>query len=297
MQSMSKTKSNSKRRSQLGQKKTKKVIKDQELIVIDENKGLIFEDEETLFKYFDSAIVKVETIYDQNRQKSDFTDEEQLSLEKYMEQALDQPDQIWKDETLTEEFPIFYFFKKIKLPKQEFTYICICYLEQEELVPTFVLSHFPTKDQAMIKKYQTQELIYDVQFEKVKDASVEGDALGEGDTLAFGLFRSMMILRTEKDIPQSDFSQFADLREECIENPDEIWKKTDGEGHSLVTFVKEFSEHSTKDLFYLAVTLEEPESQVHTLLFSFPTTDSSLVDRYRQGENLQAEEIVQESSH
>jgi hypothetical protein len=36
---------------------------------------------------------------------------------------------------------------------------------------------------------------------------------------------------------------------------------------------------------------------VHSLLFSFPTSDTYLLDRYRQGENLQAEEVVQESSH
>lgn len=32
-------------------------------------------------------------------------------------------------------------------------------------------------------------------------------------------------------------------------------------------------------------------------MFSFPTNDESLVDRYRHGENLHAEEVVQESSH
>ncbi|NQZ19758.1 MAG: peptidase, partial [Bdellovibrionales bacterium] len=35
----------------------------------------------------------------------------------------------------------------------------------------------------------------------------------------------------------------------------------------------------------------------HALLFSFPTSDETLVDRYRHGENLQADEVIQESSH
>ncbi|MBO9668798.1 MAG: peptidase, partial [Bdellovibrio sp.] len=66
----------------------------------------------------------------------------------------------------------------------------------------------------------------------------------------------------------------------------------------LVCFIKEFPDHETaKDLTYIAVTQEDEETNVHSLLFSFPTTDSTLADRYRQGENLQAEEVSQESSH
>lgn len=277
--------------------KPRKLIKDKDLIVIDESKGLIFENEDALYGYFKSAIEQVESSIEKEREDSDFSDEEQKKFEKYLDQVLDEPDQIWHDDSLGTEFPLYYFIKRIEKQKTSFEYIAICYMNQEDHVPTFVLSHFATKSPILTKKYRKKELIYDVAIENVRDASIDGDALGDGDELALGLFQSMMVLRSEKDILQSDFAKFGDLREECIEHPDEIWKKTDTEGHGLVTFIKEFSEHSTKDLYYVAVTLEDPQSQVHSLLFSFPSTDESLVDRYRQGENLQAEEVVQESSH
>lgn len=120
----------------------------------------------------------------------------------------------------------------------------------------------------------------------------------EGDPLAVGLYKAMMKVRTEKDIPQEKFQDFADLREDTIESADEIWRKTDTEGHVLVSFIKEYPDHEeVKDLVYVAVTQEDEETNVHSLLFSFPTNDEALVDRYRQGENLQAEEVSQESSH
>ena len=275
----------------------KKSTKDEDLIVIDESKGLIFENEDSLFAYFEPAIEKIELEYESNFQETDFDQDEQKKLEITLDETLDQPDQIWKDESFTSEFPVYYFIKKVAGRDGDFDYIAVCYMDQDEHIPTFVLSHFPTKDANLAKHYKRTELIYDILLEDVRDASVDGDALGDGDELAMGLFQSMMVLRTEKDITQDHFLNYANLREECIEHPDEIWKKTDSEGHGLVTFIKEFSEHETKNLYYVSVTLEDSQTQVHTLLFSFPSTDETLVDRYRQGENLQAEEVTQESSH
>jgi hypothetical protein len=277
--------------------KTKKRSKAEELIVIDESKGLIFENDNALYGYFKPAIDQVETDLEKNRGESDFTDDELKDLEKHLDDVLDLPDQIWQDDSTGSEFPLHYFIKKIDGKEPSFDYIAICYMNQEDHVPTYVLSHFATKSALLTKKYRRKDLVYDVAVENVREASVEGDALGDGDELALGLYQAMMVVRAEKDILQTEFSKYSELREETIEHPDEIWKKTDTEGHGLVTFIKEFSEHATKDLHYVAVTLEDSQSQVHSLLFSFPTTDITLVDRYRQGENLQAEEVVQESSH
>ena len=69
-------------------------------------------------------------------------------------------------------------------------------------------------------------------------------------------------------------------------------------GNVLVTFVRQIDDHPDEtNLYYLVVTLEDTPSNSHSLLFSFPTKDVSLVERYRQGENLQADEVIHESSH
>jgi len=280
--------------------KTKKPASpsEKEYIIVDEAAGLIFESEKDLFGYFQDAINKLESEYQSLRSAEDFTDEEQINREHYLEVTLDEPDEVWMDEKTMEEFAIYHFIKNITEGSDSFTYVAVAYVSSEDEYPTFVFIHFPTKDTRVAQNYQRGELVYDKTFEQVSEGVIEGDALGEGDPLAMGLYLAMLKVRGEKDIPQDKFKDFASLREETIESADEIWRKNDLDGNVLVSFIKEFPDHEdVKDLTYIAVTQEDEDSNVHSLLFSFPTTDRTLVDRYRQGENLQADEVSQESAH
>lgn len=271
---------------------------EKEYIIIDETNGLIFENEADLFGYFEQNIRTLEEEYQSVRSEEDFTDEEQLGLQDYLESTLDEPDEIWQDTKTFPELPIHHFVRSFEVGDQVFHYVAIAYVTSEDSYPSFVFIHFPTKDLRVLQNYQRGDLVYDKKYEYVQDGAIDGDALGEGDPLSMGLYIAMMKVRGEKDIDQSKFRDFADLREDTIENADEIWRKNDLEGNVLVTFIKEYPDHETvKDLTYIVVTQEDDTSNVHSLLFSFPTNDNTLVDRYRQGENLQAEEVVQESSH
>lgn len=290
---MSKLKTRSKSKSRA----TKKATPEKEYIVIDEAAGLIFETEEDLFGYFSQSIQTLEDEYQSVRSNEDFTDQEQLDLETYLESLLDEPDEIWQDSQTFEDMVVHHFIRSFEVGGQVFHYIAVTYVTPEDSYPSFVFIHFPTKDTRVLQNYQRGELIFDKKFEYVKDGAVDGDALGEGDPLSVGLYIAMMKVRGEKDIGQSKFQDFADLREDTIESADEIWRKNDLDGNVLVTFIKEYPDHETKDLYYIVITQEDSTSNVHSLLFSFPTNDESLVDRYRQGENLQAEEVVQENSH
>lgn len=287
---MAKTKSRAK-------KKTSGSL-EKEYIIVDEAAGLIFESEKELFGYFENAINKLESEYQSLRSPDDFNDEEQIAREHFLEATLDEPDEVWMDDKTFEEFAIYHFIKSFEEGAESFKYVAVAYVSSEDEYPTFVFIHFPTKDSQLAQNYQRGEMVYDKTFEQVSGGSVEGDALGEGDPLAMGLYLSMLKLRAEKDIPQEKFQDFASLREDTIENADEIWRKNDLDGNILVSFIKEFpDDENVKDLTYIAVTQEDEQSNVHSLLFSFPTTDVTLADRYRQGENLQAEDVSQESAH
>ncbi|KHD89315.1 MAG: peptidase [Bdellovibrio sp. ArHS] len=287
---MAKTKSRAKKKTTSASEK--------EYIVVDEAAGLIFDSETDLYGYFQSAIDKLETEYQSLRSPDDYNDEEQIALEHYLEATLDEPDEVWMDDKTFEEFPVYHFLKNIDQGDEAFKYVAVAYVSSEDEYPTFVFIHFPTKDSRLWQNYQRGEMAYDKNFETVAEGAIEGDALGEGDPLAMGLYLAMLKVRGEKDIPQDKFPEFAALREETIESADEIWRKNDLDGNVLVSFIKEFPDHeNVKDLAYIAVTQEDEDSNVHSLLFSFPTTDRTLVDRYRQGENLQADEVSQESAH
>lgn len=296
---MAKTKAKAVSKAKAGKAAVKKKtsLADKELILVDEAAGLIFENEQDLEGYFEPAIQKLEAEYQALRSEDDFTDEEQIEREHFLDACLDDPDEVWMDEKTVEEYPIYIYIKEIEEGDIAFKYVAIAYVSSEEEFPTFVFIHFPTKDSRVWQNYQRGEMAFDRDYEEASVGGVEGDALLEGDPLAIGLYQAMITVRSDKDIAPDKFQDFADLREETIESADEIWRKNDLDGNVLVSFIKEFPDHETKDLTYIAVTQEDEDSNVHSLLFSFPTTDSALADRYRQGENLQADEVSQESSH
>lgn len=279
-------------------KQAKKRVQEKELIIIDEKQGLIFENDKTLFGYFSVPIKEYEEKFQQHYRPSvDFSTVEHQEHESLLEETLDDPDEIWLDNETFEDMPVHTFVKTFETKQQKFHYIAVVYLNTEENYPTFVFMHFPTKDEELLNAFRQDEVIYHEKLEAIQFAAMEGDSLLEGDYLAIGLLESMMKLRSEKDIPPDKFQSYTECRDSTINGPDEIWRKVDSAGYVLVTFIKEFPDMGVEDLHYIVVTEEDSEAQVNSLLFSFPTNDTTLVDRYRQGENLEAEEVATESSH
>lgn len=279
-------------------KKKKLSDRNEELIVIDEKAGLIFQTTEDLYKYFKNPIEVLENEYESLRSPTDFSEQEQEKFEDQLEDVLDQPDEVWSDDKAVKDLLIHHFIKAFEHKEETLYYVASAYVSTDDDTPTFVLLHFVTKDHELFKNFQRGEMIYDHNFADAQTGAIDGDALSEGDSLALGLYLAMIKVRSEKDIDPEKFQDFSALREETIEAADEIWRKNDLDGNVLVSFIKEYPEHeAARDLAYVAVTQEDQESNVHSLLFSFPTNDKTLLDRYRQGENLQADEIVQESSH
>lgn len=285
-------------RSKAKTHKAPKKIQEKELIIIDEKQGLIFENEKTMFGFFSGAIKEYENKYQKMFDSGkDFSIPEQNELEYLLEDTLDDPDEIWVDETSHEDYKIHTLIKTIETVQQVFHYVAVVYINTDDNFPTFVFMHFPTKDVNMLEAFREIEIVFHRKLEAIEFAAIDGDSLLEGDYLAIGLLESMLKIRGEKDIPTDKFQSYAELRESTIDSPDEIWRKVDTTGHVLVTFIKEFPDQGVEDLHYLVVTEEDSSSQINTLLFSFPTNDTTLVDRYRQGENLEAEEVSTESSH
>lgn len=266
-------------------------------IIIDPEKKWVFQSEEELLQHFSEPVKLLESEYLQLREKQDFTDSDAELMNELLEMTLDEPDQIWMDNEVSEEYPIYHFHRMFQGDSQTVYYVASVYLYDED--PTFVFLHFPTRSMDLSDHFRRNQIVFDRTMAEFEPALIEGDGLTEGDSLSLGLFSAMLKVRSEKDIPMEKFRDFAELREQTIESPDEIWRSSDFQGNRLVTFIKEFGDHpSYSDLHYVVITQEDGQaSTVHSLLFSFPTIDASLLERYRNGENLQAEEVVQENSH
>lgn len=264
-------------------------------IVIDREAGLVFPNEKALVEHFRGPIEQLENEYSSLVRADDVREEDVKNLEDQLDLTLEQPAEIWHDAQTFAEFPVFHFVRPID--DLDAFHIAVAYVNSED-EPSFIFLHFVTRHLELVDNYRRGDLVYDLAFEEVGFGMLDGDALTEGDPLAMGLFIAMLKLRGDKDVPYEKFLACGEeCREDTIQNADEIWRSTDLHGNQIVTFIKEFPDSEIRDLFYIAITQEDSASQVHSLLFSFPTNDENLVDRYRHGENLQAEEVSQESSH
>ncbi len=276
------------------------IKKDLEKIVIDESKNLIFESEEELYRHFVKEISFLEKEYFSLRPKDDIQEAEFDDYEKNLSVLLENPDEIWHDTQTMDGVDFHIYIKKFEVENSDdddavLYHVGFVYLTGK--VPSFVYLHFPTKSESLVSKYRRGEKTYDRIEQNIPVGAIDGDALHEGDELARGLYLAMMKVRSDSDIKEARFRDFGQLRESTIEQPDEIWRSNDSMGNVLVSFIKEFPEEEEKGIHYIVVTLEDMASNSHALLFSFPTTDEALVGRYRHGENLQADEVVQEASH
>lgn len=282
------------------QKKPKGSPVDANPIVIDRQAGLSFQTEEDLLNYFAKEIQVLEDEFFKKRTDKDYPEKQLTAFDDELSEVLEDPDEIWEDSKTLKDDYVWFYIKKFENeadPESPHYHIAACYLTED--VPSFIYLHFPTRDEKLVKNFRREELIFDRESFESPLGAIDGDALNEGDELALGLYKAMMLLRSDNDLKEENFVEFHELREPAIEEPDEIWRTTDSFGNTLVSFVREFPDEleSGESMWYIVVTLEDSPSNSHALMFSFPTNDVHLVDRYRHGENLQAEEVVQESSH
>ncbi len=265
-----------------------------EPIVIDAARGWIFQNETELYEHFSESVHTIEALYAKRRASDDIADADLVKYESLLHQVLEEPDEVWMDSELLKDQVVHSYIGQFEVDTETVFYIANTYVVNES--PAFIYLHFATRDPKLVDKYRQGQLVYDRVIKEVEAGAIDGDVLGEGDPLAVGLYKAMLKLRNPSDIPESEFRNFSDKREESIEQPDEIWRTNDLSGNILVSFISDFSS-DTDALYYVVVTVEDAPSGSHAILFSFPTNDVSLVERYRHGENLQAEEVVQEASH
>lgn len=264
-------------------------------IIIDEGRGLIFDNENDVVEHFRKEIETLEKEYHEWRTETDIELDDIEDIDQHLTELLQEPDEVWLSTSTLKGISLGTFIGYFEAEEEDISFYYITLTYFVENIPRFVFLHFATTDLNLVKKYQRGEKIYDRNNQAIQSDEEAVDALTEGNELAVGLYGAMLKLRNQTDIPESEFPSYIKYREETIEDPDEIWRKIDSEGRVLVSFVKSIEDGG--DMKYIVVTTEDEASESQYLLFSFPTKDASLVDRYKQGESLDASSYTREESH
>jgi hypothetical protein len=273
----------------------KKVVEKDEAIVIDEEKDLLFCSEDCLYQHFAVPIENLEKEYLALKSDKDISREDFQKYEELLGNLLEGPDEIWEDTETLPNINLHIYIGEFQVEEQTVYYVAV--LRETDDNPSFVFLHFPTLELKLLEQYRRGKLIYSRSQSEIEVDASDEDALAEGDEMARGHFESMLKVRSKTDIPETEFPDYLSFRQETIEDSDEMWRHSDMEGNTFVHFLKEFEVEGGGVVTYVVVTIEDVVSGSHFILFSFPSRDAALVERYRQGEMLNAEAPPKQESH
>jgi hypothetical protein len=272
----------------------KKTVEEKDAFIIDEDRDLIFCSEKCLYAHFAVPIEELEKEYMAHRTEDDIPQEDLPKYEDCLDALLEEPSEIWEDTEMVKDTVLHQYIGEFSVDDQSVYYVAI--VSQSKSTPSFVFLHFPTQDLKLVEHYRRGRLVYDKSQSEIEIESAESDALSEGDELATSLYQAMMSVRSTKDISEDEFLKYTHLRQEAIEEADEIWRNSDLQGNTVVHFIKGFN-LDEGDLSYVVVTIQDVISGSHYILFSFPSRDEQLVERYRQGESLNSETQAPAETH
>jgi hypothetical protein len=123
-----------------------------------------------------------------------------------------------------------------------------------------------------------------------------GDCLADSWTEDETFLAQMNHERRKDDISVDEFPKYHRCLEETLEEPSEVWSTQSGGEDTLrlYHFIRHYGDD--KPQFWYVVVARETHQEEHVeILEAFPTSDSSLVERYRRGTQDVGEEPAQKA--
>ncbi len=289
---------------------------DERALFVEEEVGRIFCSEECISSFFAPDVERLEKEYLKQLSSSDLDGDEKEKLAHLRWITLEEPDEIWREKTLTGDFR-FTLISEFKPGNRPIWCVCICLFLRGE--PSFLYMAFPTKNAAMANFYRRGERVQwakpprenrvDAQQKPGDFQSDDPVANGQvlltpsGPRLIDGLADSwtedetrraqMVGNRRRDDIPAEEYEQYQSCMEQTLEEPDEVWtlqldeeeRKTSEDPLDqlrLFHFVRQYP-NGKSNYWYVIVARETEDEDEIEILDAFPTRDSDLVENYRRG--------------
>lgn len=279
----------------------KTLVSDDRALFVEEEVGRIFCCEGCITGFFTPEIERLEKEYHRRLSQNDLTKEERESYSHLRWITLQEPDEIWREKTLTGDHR-FTLISEFQPGTKRIWCICICLFLKGE--PSFLYLAFTTRNASMANAYRRGERMEwaarkgEQQAPAVEAAEGDVEAAQEdlrSDRLADEWTDDETFLaqvnqeRREDDIAPEEFTGYQHCLEETLETPDEVWSWTmGGSSVKLYHFIRHYrpdpDDEEGQGYWYLIIARETEDEEQIEILDAFPTQDGILVDRYRRGE-------------
>jgi len=225
--------------------------------------------------------------------------QELLESEDYLQESLDNPDEVFVFETDTNQ-SFYTHLKELQINGE--LYFSILISSYIDGAPAFVFYRTLTQSQGLMSLYRRGELMSESsvvkspeQDEVLATMTDEEIKLAEGilaevESKKSQLLADMLEKRSETDIGFERFYDFDKYLEITLAEPDETYEFMDEEGDKLFTNIKSFSKNG-ESFFYIVLSLPYESKKgsttaVQVPILGFPSNDQSLYPKYAQGKAL-----------
>lgn len=277
---------------------SKDLVKSDRALFVEEEVGRIFCSESCIAEYFSPEINRLEKEFQRFLSPSDLSGEEREKLAHLRWITLQEPDEVWREKTLTGDYR-YTLISEFKPAEKPIWCICMTLFLRGE--PSFMFIAFATKNASMVNHYRRGEQIDPQSLKKDAEASQESstgseessavnstgqviDGLADAWTEEESRRAQNVQSRGADDIQLEKFERYEECMNETLEAPDEVWGlDPDGEDElRTFHFIKRYS-GARESYWFVIVARETEDPEEIEILDLFPTRDTGLVERYRRG--------------
>ncbi len=255
---------------------------DEKIVYVEESANRYFCSEKCIRSYYDPMAEYYRKQMLEVRDPHDVSESDFADYESYAPLCLSNPDEIWADTTEFGE-TIYFYLANFTNQGGKFTYIVACFCLEDE--PTYILLSFPTRDKKLAEEFRRGEKLEIKEDDEETASEPEVSPVLAEDFLARqgnAIEEEMLRHRDPTDVPQAEFEEHLHLVDQTIENPDEVWELQDEGDNPILTLISQQEEN----LHYVVIcTFDNSQGQESwRVIYSFPTKDPALVQRYRRGQ-------------
>lgn len=272
-------------------------------LFVEEENGRVFCSEKCIVEFFSPEITRLEEKYfNLLRRSHDFSGDEREKLSYLRWNALEHPDEIWCEKTVSGDLRYTligeYEHEGDDPQAASIKVWCVCITLLLRGEPSFLYLAFVSRDPELVNEFKIGEKIT---LEKpAQDKKTTASAASESeeepeekipyDGLATPWTREETLIaetvqeRTSDDIQYEDFSKYDHCVEATLQAPDEVWRR-DSHYH----FLKRYA-NDPLPYWYVIVAKETEQDDQLEIVDAFPTRDENLASKFRVGSQENTEE-------